>query len=302
MDSPRTKPTYSKAVATEANQLIAHWSRHDWREVLTAPNLCVIQALTLDGATASGAGETREDALACCLGETAEIVALATLRDAGKAAIARAYSGVAAHSTNQKALRLAIFEAHERTAVWAWWLGQLAAQKVTADWLHKQGITQWLKRARRGSMLRRHTDVWLLDYPGPVTVAVGRSQGTVAQDPILGFGADSEPVQAVRKALRETLLMEINLGEVLASRSGYSVQETRLIEEKIANYAERCPTLLGDDSLIEPRDSQTAVDQITEEGLMLQDITPAGQLRRVWRCHLPNSQNYGSGGENSPFM
>ncbi len=286
----------------DANQLIAAWSRHDWREVLTAPKLCVLQALVTDGATASGAGDTRQEALECCLGETAELEAHAALRQAGQPPIATGQTGIAAHSDAVKAQRLAILEAHERAAVWAWWLGQGNARPVASAWLLRSGIYDWLEGLRNGAVLRRQTGVWLLDYPGAVTVAVGRAQGVAGQDPILGFGADTDPVRAVRKALRETLLMELNLGEVLAARSGHSDHDTRAIDDKIAAYTHRCPALLRAEGEIVPAAVQPDPGAGLAEGVTLRDITPAGQLRSVWCCTVLDIEDTGLQGQDTPFM
>ncbi|MCH2069333.1 YcaO-like family protein [Shimia sp.] len=291
-----------KPNAKEANQLISAWTRQDWREVLTSPNLCVLQALVNGAATASGAGDTREDALECCLGETAEIQAHIALRETGQPPILTGQSGVAAHPDPIVAQRLAIFEAHERAAVWAWWLGQMGARPVSSDWLSRMGIWEWLKKLRLGAVQRRQTGVWLLDCPGVVFVAVSRAQGGTGQDPILGFGADTDPERAVRKALRETLLMELNLGEVLASRSGHSDQDTRAIEDKIAAYTHRCPALLGAEAEIEPASAQAITIEALSKGVTLRDITPAGQLRRVWCCTVQGIENAGLQGQDSPFM
>lgn len=286
----------------DANQLIATWTRHDWREVLTAPKLCVLQALVNDGATASGAGDTRQEALECCLGETAELEAHAALREAGQPPIPTGQTGVAAHSDAAMAQRLAILEAHERAAVWAWWLGQSDARPVASAWLSRSGIDNWLDGLRNGAVLRRQTGVWLLDYSGVVTVAVGRAQGATGQDPILGFGADTDPERAVRKALRETLLMELNLGEVLAARSGHSDQDTRAIEDKIAAYTHRCPALLRSEGEIVPIAPQSDLAIILAGGVTLRDITPAGQVRSVWCCTVKDIEDTSLKGQVSPFM
>ncbi|MEP4037133.1 YcaO-like family protein [Pseudophaeobacter sp.] len=299
MAAPNDRPERKNE---DANQLLAHWTRHDWREVLTAPNLCVLQALAIAGATASGAGDTREEALECCLGETAEIAALAALHAAGLPPVATGHSGVAAHSDDQAAQRLAVFEAHERAAIWSWWLGQTAARPVAPDWVAERRIDVWLDGMRQGAVQRRKTGVWLLDHPGPVSVAVGHSHGGSGQDPILGFGADLDPERSVRKALRETLLMELNLGEVLAARSGHSDQDTSAIENKIALYVRRCPALLGTGGWIEPAETPPGADAAIFDGVTLRDITPTDQLRRVWSCTLPNSGDFDLHGQGSPFM
>ena len=286
----------------EASQLISAWTRHDWREVLTAPKLCVLQALVKGGATASGAGDTREEALECCLGETAEIQAHITLREAGQPPISTGQSGVAAHPDPIVAQRLAIFEAHERAAVWAWWLGQIGARPVSSDWLSRMGVGEWLDNLRQGAVQRRQTGVWLLNYPSEVSVAVSRAQGGTGQDPILGFGADTDPERAVRKALRETLLMELNLGEVLAARSGHSDHDTRAIEDKIAAYTHRCPALLRSEGEIVPTAPQQDLATTLTEGVTLRDLTPVGQLRSVWCCTVKDIEETGLQGQDSPFM
>lgn len=62
---------------TTPNDLIACWQRYDWRQSMFAPGVVILQALTQEGFTASGLGSSRETAFARCLGETAELHALA---------------------------------------------------------------------------------------------------------------------------------------------------------------------------------------------------------------------------------
>lgn len=201
--------------AQSANDLIADWQRYDWRETLFAPGLCVLQALTRDGRTASGAGESRDLALARCLGETAEIAALRAGRAPGFCA---ARDGIAAHPDPATAAVSALYEACERRAIWQWWRGEAPTAPVHPAWIKAEGLTGHLADLRAGAAVIRQTGWWQVQQDDGPCVMICLSSSAQGQEPILGYGCHADPVQAAAAAMREMLLMEVNLMEAMAAR------------------------------------------------------------------------------------
>ncbi|MTH34602.1 hypothetical protein GL279_08315 [Paracoccus limosus] len=232
--------------------LAACWRSFDWRENFLAPGLVILQALTPDGQTASGAGLNRDEAWHRCLGETAEILALRAHRDAGRA-FDPTRDGIAAHVDTRAACDAALFEAHERRAIAGWWLGWLQADPVAPDWLHEAGILGSLDLARRGAALKRRTDWWLVRLAdGPCTM-ICRSASIEGQEPVLGYGAHPDPAEAARKAMRELLLMELNLIELLAARSHGLGPALEPVGRRIRDYALRGSSLFAEGPAVTPR-------------------------------------------------
>ncbi|WP_199258404.1 YcaO-like family protein [Paracoccus binzhouensis] len=225
--------------------LIDSWQRHDWRESFFAPGLVILQALTRDGRTASGAGWTRDDAFDRCLGETAEIHALADWRRRG-GAFDPWRDGVAAHPDPALACEAARNEACERAAVADWWLGHEPAAPVSEAWIAQAGLAAQLEAMRRGAALRRRTDWWQIRSSCEPCVMVCRSMSLEGQDPVLGFGCHDDPVAAADKALRELLLMELNLMELLAARSTGEEAALEPVRARIRGYALQAPRLFPD--------------------------------------------------------
>ena len=227
-----------------ASDLTRHWQRHDWRESFFAPGLVILQALTRDGQTASGAGTTRREALERCLGETAEIAALARFRAAG-GDFDPWRDGLAAHPDPRRARQAALDEAHERFAVAGWWLGRLRALPLGAGWLDETGLARQLDEMRAGAALRRRTDWWQIPLPQGAPVMICRSMSLEGQDPILGYGSHAEPQKAAAKALRELLLMEMNLMELLAARSFWGAGALEPLGNRIRDFTRRGPQLFA---------------------------------------------------------
>jgi len=244
----------------QPNGLISNWTNFDWRENFLAPQLQIIQALTGTGGTASGAGSDRESAFQRCLGETAEIHALTVLRatepgftfDSGK-------DGIAGATTAEAARAGAVLEACERRAIAAWWLGETAACPIAPGWVRRHGLESWLNRMRAGASLKRPTGLWLCEAPQGLHVIVAQSRGHGGQQPILGFGCAADPVAAAGKALRELLLMELRLAELLAAAELSLPVPMEQVREKIAAYARHCPALLPADGDIEPAATGTSI-------------------------------------------
>ena len=292
-------------------RLTNEWSRNDWRESLFAPQCVIIQALTKGGATASGVSDNREDALRKCVSETAEKLVLLAMRNAQPNAetepVFDSQDGIASHPVADQARANAFLEAHERATISKWWLGLLAAKKISYDWLTDYGFTNWLAKLRSGANIKRDTAVWLLDSDNDIAVVICKSQYANGQDPILGFGASYCAFKATNKAMLENLLMEINLIEVLAARSGYSDQDMSRVEAKIANYASRCPALLGDELATMPsgRRSIERLNNIVERTsprAEFDDITRPEFGQPVWKCHLSGQPDFQVGSIWSPFI
>lgn len=281
----------------EPNDLLAYWQRYDWRESFFAPKIFILQALTSAGKTASGAGRDRETAFQRCLGETAELHALAALGQGGQA-VDTARIGLAAHVEADRARDGAILEAFERYAVMSWWHGRLPALALPEVWLDEAGLTGFLHEARQGAALKRRTDWWQVDTaPGCPQVMICRSMSPEGQDMLLGFGADPDPVSAARKALRELFLMEMNLMELLASRTVGLSDSLGALREKIATYARNCPHLLPAGEGPSPAAAQHQTDfQNTRDWfgseIEIRSITPPDGPINVWMCRplLPHTQ------------
>lgn len=277
------------------NDLAKTWARYDFRESFFAPGLAILQALTVSGKTASGTGDTRDDALERCLSETAELLALDANRQ--HAPSAPTFDGIAAHTDAEAARRAALWEAHERAAVMAWWRGAHAARPLPHTWMAQSGLLSWLNSARAGATSRRVTRLWSLDGCGPLQVAISRSTNDAGQDPILGFGAADTLEKAGAKALRETLEMELNLVEVMAVRGGHLDFDVGWIEEKIDLYATVGRPRLPDEGDDAP---PAAVTPQRDLNAQITDLTQPGQ-RPVWACRLdggPILQPH----ETTPFM
>lgn len=228
-----------------SQDLTASWQRHDWRESFFAPGLVILQALTHDGHTASGAGSTRDEAFDRCLGETAEILALTEHRRRG-GRFDPWRDGLAAHPDPVLACAAARNEASERSAVADWWLGLEPAAPVSAAWIAQAGIAAQLQALRHGAALRRRTDWWQLRTDDNSCVMVCRSVSLEGQDPVLGFGCHDDPVAAAEKALRELLLMEMNLMELLAARATGDEPVLQDVRARIRGYALHAPRLFPD--------------------------------------------------------
>lgn len=235
------------------DELAASWRCFDWRENFLAPGLKILQALTAEGATASGAGLTRDQAYARCIGETAEIAALARLRAQGEP-FETTRDGIAAHRHSGPARDAALREAFERYSIAQWWFGRLPARPVAQDWLDQTGMARQLAQLRQGAALKRRTDWWLLQHPtGPCTM-ICRSTSLEGQDPVLGFGVHPDPARAAGKALRELLLMELNLMELLAARSHGDDAALHAVRDRIRGYAQRMGHLFAQGPAVIPLD------------------------------------------------
>ena len=297
---------------SENDQLISDWVQQDWRRSIFAPGVFILQALTRSGRTASGLGFDRRDALERCVSETAEILSIAELRNAndtkGSSKIAfNPMFGLSAHPNANSARRLAIYEAHERDAVSKWWYGAVAAQRLPADWKIANGVHRVLLRTRTLASVKRETEFWRLDQPDPVHTVICMSRYATGQDPILGFGASVILAEAAKKALRENVLMELNLMEVLAVRGGHSSMDMSRVETKIAEYAVRCPSLLPDIETppailrdFDPINLDSANPSLSLRDL--HDISPGWLKRTVWQCNLTDRESVHSKGPASPFM
>jgi hypothetical protein len=290
-------------------QLISYWEQDcwDWRESIFAPHICIIEAVTVVGKTASGLGDTRDDALQRCLSETAEIMARRALSSEPSKRVSVGQTGIAAHVDPEYAQLNALYEAHERVAIWQWWLGQGSARKIPDGWLLLHGFTGWLDQKRATAEIKRVTALWSLTTTSDIHTVVCKSEYPNGQDPILGFGSSACVFDAARKALRETLLMELNLMEVLAVRSGYSTRDVSTIEAKIKNYALRCPAILPQEevSLRKQALGNMRLKEVVSKAVCspkFRNITPPDQYRVVWQCCIEGTLQLHANGPAAPFM
>lgn len=293
-------------------QIYAAWTRRDWRESIFSPRIPILQALTKSGATASGLGASRRDALDKCLSETAEILAVAQFRQSASDTGAQEsgfdpMDGLSAHPDPALARLLALYEAHERIAVSEWWLGLSNAEKVPETWLHERGISDWVAELRQSAAIKRITNFWRLTRCEEIEVVICISNYRNGQDPIPGFGASVSIKDAIRKAFRENLLMELNLAEVLAARSGYSEVDMSRVETKIINYTARRASILPNREIEPPverngeSDIDRLVDEMDEDPIFI-DIAPPWMERSVWRCRIPKQKDFQPRGRGSPFF
>jgi len=288
--------------------LIAAWQRHDWRESLFAPGLAILQALTGAGATASGAGMTREGALQRALGETAESLALDRI---GRWGFDARRDGIAAHPDPARARAAALSEAVERLAIARWWRGAAPARPIRADWLDRAGLTARLATARRGAAQLRPTGFWLVNAgfgfgSGP-HVVICRSTSRSGQHPILGYGCHPSATQAAGHALREALLMELNLMELLATRSTGGNGGMARVAAAISAFARHGPALLPPDTPVEPEPDVPLPDPAALEPwfgarLAMRCLTPPGDPTTVWLCHPDLPDPVFPAPTGSPFL
>ncbi len=262
---------------------ISEWAERHWIESLFAPQAHILQAITQSGRIASGMGERREDALNRCLGETVE--ALASIHKKTDM-----FDGIAAWQGAEMARTGAFFEAVERVEITRWWVGDRAAQKVSPGWLSLHGFADWITRMRRCSYARRETAVWRLVTDFEVEVMICKTNSPTGQDPVLGFGTAYCALEAVAHALREAMLMEVNLIEILAVRGGFSSTDTAPVEERIADYARRCPDLLPSLQATMP-DVLTSHRPTTEpEKIARFEVEVMKDDWQVWTCRLDDPE------------
>ncbi|MDA7427129.1 YcaO-like family protein [Primorskyibacter aestuariivivens] len=290
-------------------QLISTWDRQDWRASIFAPGVSIIQAITKSGRTASGLDYTREGALARCLSETAERLAVSGLQggEAGGMGDFDPLDGVSAHPDRAIAYRHAYFEARERSVVSRWWDGALEAQSIPETWVESLGIRTRIDQSRAMASVKRSTRFWRIDTDGPVHVVICMSSYSTGQDPILGFGTSDRLVDAMDKAFCENLLMEVNLMEVLATRSGHSRLDMSRVEAKIAMYVARCPERLPELDAPTPvlADTETVPDDLVQNapaGFRFFEIGPDWMEREVWFCRWENGETFEPKGATSPFI
>jgi YcaO cyclodehydratase, ATP-ad Mg2+-binding len=289
------------------NDLVSCWQRYDWRESFFAPGLAILQALTTEGRTASGAGTTREAAFQRCLGETAELHALAARGGRARRRFHPQRDGLAAHPDPECARRAAALEAFERRAVARWWRGEDGARAVSTNWLSDQGLEAKLSAARDGAALKRRTGWWQTGPVGGPCVLICRSMSQEGQDPILGFAADPDPRRAAAKATREMLLMELNLMDLFAARTAGQKADVRQVQEQVSVYARRCPGLLPPSpSSIPGRTDGAQLERTLTDWLGAkvthQEITPADGPISVWLCQAEGAPPVFDPETGQPFL
>lgn len=254
-----------------------------------APGIAIIQALLPDGSTASGAGRGRETALSRCLGETAEWRALDLAGEGLHPGFSAWSDGIAAHPDSDTARKAALLEACERSVVIGWWQGRLPANPVPAHWLEQHGIADELAASRIGAAQKRLTGMWLIRAARAPCVIVCRSTSLGGQQPILGYGCDPCAPRAAEKALREMLLMEMNLMELLAAGSLALPDRLDTVRRRIDVFARRGPSLLPAAPPVVPAPeaapmSLTVAERWFGARVDVRDITPPEDPVAVWLC------------------
>lgn len=285
------------------SDLVACWARFDWRESFFAPGLAILQALTPHGETASGAGETRDDALQRCLGETAEYEAL---RGAAASGVDLGFNslrdGLAAHPGAAMARQLAWCEMVERRAVAGWWLGQRGASRLADGWLADTGIAGRLARLRHGAALRRVTSFWLIARSSEPFTMIGASHSQEGQSGVLGYGTAPTAVEAAQKAMREVLLMELNLMEQIAERHLDGESSVGPILPRGAGFARHLAQRLPFDAAPVTPPTDDAPEDAPDDGVEYRDLTPRGGPLCVWLCQSKSAVPRFSAPAGSPFF
>ena len=263
---------FAQTVGMSKDNLQRHWQRHDWQQSPFAPNLRLVQAL-VGGETASGAGFSRYDALARCLGETAEILALKS---------GESSEGVAAGPEHAFARNAALKERLERWALWDWWHGHLIAVPLAA--------AELVAELRAGAREKRETALWYLpDFPY-CRVVIARSLSNAEDQPILGFGAHSCAETAARSALIELGMMELNLPTQRPELPEYfarlmQVSASHFPLEKVVGFP---PNPLRNNDNIESNLTSASI------GFSLEDLTPVRCPLTVLRAVIPSAPSWGS--------
>ena len=250
------------------------WQRHDWQSTPFSPQLRIVQALVKGGKTASGAGFSRYDAFSRCLGETAEIIALAKGEHS---------EGVAAGPDFAFASQQALAERLERWAIWEWWHGNMEAHPISAPAL--------IEQLRKGAQTPRQTTLWHLPEFAPLRVSIALSISKEGDRPILGFGASICPQASAQSALIELGLMELNL---MAPVEGLSAYFERILKAMETHFTIKNPkpVALVEDTIAS--DPQALEERLTELGIgfQLQNLTTPETGLSVARAHLPKAPSW----------
>jgi len=255
-----------------------HWQRHDWQQNPFAPNLRIVQAL-VGGKTASGAGFSRYDAMARCLGETAEIMALRR---------GESSEGVAAGPDLAFARNAALKERLERWALWDWWHGRINAVPMMAVAL--------VAELRAGAPEGRETALWHLPGFPYCHVVIARSLSEAKDQPILGFGAHSCPEIAARSALIELGLMELNLP---MQRSDLPDYFARLMQVEASHFPQEKKTDLAPNPLFKHNEIENNLTT-ARIGFSFEDLTPMGCPLTVLCAIIPTAPSWG--GRRGPLI
>lgn len=260
---------------------MAQWRQRYWIRSIFAPGAQILQATTRSNFTASGIGNTRQEALNRCLGETVEGVA--SLRGSPSEG-PRDHDGIAAGRSSDDTRMRAYFEALERIEVSHWWAGNRQALQVPSEWLEQHGFMSWVGRMRSFASARRRTDVWCLTSDTERHVTICKTSSPTGQDPILGFGASHSVFDAVLHAIREAILMEVNLIAIFATRGGYAQGDVSPIEEKIAQYRHCAPELLASQKAVLPNKAPSTLAEPPASAHFSKSELRDGWC--VWTCRL----------------
>ena len=288
-------------MTTIPHALDAYVQDYAWHESCFAPRLQILQALTPCGRTASGIGQTRPQAYNRCFAEVAEILALRLAGGAQALGFDPRRDGIAAHPDAKTARLSALIESHERQAVSAWWQGQRPAQPIADDWLASTGVAAQVAADRTGSAQKRPCQFWLLAAQGGLQVVVCRSTSQHGQEPILGYGCHPFAAWAAIKALREALLMEVNLMTLQFARSTGTLADHTALSGRIATYGRRLPDLLPQGPGITPA-ADVPVSQPPLDGMRLRDLTTADSPMPVWLCQSDTPLPLPGTGDGSAYL
>ena len=127
------------------------------------------------------------------------------------------------------------------------------------------------------------------------------------QDIILGYGCDFVLERAANKALREVLLMDMNLMELFAARTTGGDDGLLPLRNRIASYTRRCPALLPHTGVqpSAPRANALGLDGFQgwfAGPVACHDITPVDGPLAVWLCQPQTAAPEFAGDAGSPFL
>ena len=111
-----------------------------------------------------------------------------------------------------------MLERIERHHVTEWWAGRSSPKRIDPDWLRQSGIAKVVTAARMGAPLKRRTTLLVIGTAGPVRTIVAVSRTPDGRQPVLGFGADTEPGRAARSAISELFQMELAFFSALQAK------------------------------------------------------------------------------------
>ncbi|MCA0869668.1 YcaO-like family protein [Seohaeicola saemankumensis] len=282
---------YAPGVHVVAAQLRPHGDRVDPRPVFVAgKGYCEADAMT------RMLGEAAErDAVLKRLGDETRPLMNARGRTIGTVAASRVLQqgsardpgshGCSTHNQMHRAITTAVNELIERRAVMLWWHGGIGAARLPADLLAELRISSRLRDMRDGALEVRQTDLFRLEYPGPVHVIAARSRDLQGAQTAVAFAAGTDIALTADRALLELLSVEVETSDLAHARqTGQTVARDSargLVAARQAAFETTHRDLFGDGParFPEPPETGLSIDAILDiyrdrgEEILLADLT-----------------------------